>query len=288
MNATAARPPWLTKKLIVNNRLADTIKILSEERIATVCESGLCPNRNECFSRSQAAFLLLGRVCTRNCGFCSVEKGVPGVPRSDEPEEIADATRRLNLRFVVLTSVTRDDLTDGGAGQFADTINAIRCNTPDVKVEVLVPDFKGEKTSVKIVADARPDVFSHNIETVENSYGMARPMAGYSRSLEVLRYAKEAGLRYTKSSIMVGLGEEPGELLKTMKDLRGAGCDILTLGQYLRPRKANLPVAKYITPEEFQEYKKMAYGLGFKYVASGPFVRSSYMAEEGYLAVKGN
>ncbi len=281
------RPPWLKKRLIQNSALADTRKILSEERIHTVCESSICPNQNECFANSQATFLLLGDICTRGCAFCSAKRGsAKGVIDEDEPRRILDAVRRLGLRYVVITSVTRDDLEDGGADHFAKTICLIKKYSQSIKIEVLIPDFKGDRKAIERVTEAGPDVFGHNIETVERLYKRARAGADYNRSLELLRYVKEIKpLQLTKSSIMAGLGEEAGEVFSAMKDLREAYCDILTIGQYLRPRQDNMPVSKYVTPREFGRYKEMALKLGFKHVLSGPFVRSSYLAEEAYRFV---
>lgn len=277
------RPAWLKKRLILNDALADTRKILSEEHLNTVCKSSICPNQNECFSKGQATFLLLGDICTRSCAFCSAKRGVAYPVDADEPRRISDAIGRLGIRYAVITSVTRDDLEDGGAGQFADTIRAIRRRSNSIKIEILVPDFRGNREAIKRVAQAAPDVFGHNIETVKRLYKSVRPGANYERSLELLRYVKEVMLgQLTKSSLMVGLGETEGEVLATMKDLKSSGCDILTIGQYLKPGQDNLPVSRYVTPQEFDRYKEMAVKLGFKAVFSGPFVRSSYRAEEIY------
>ena len=287
-NAIIERPPWLKKRLVMNNAPAGTSKILSEEAIHTVCSSAFCPNQNECLSHGQATFLLLGDVCTRACAFCAVKKGMPQAAGRGESFAVTETVKKLGLRYAVLTSVTRDDLEDGGASQFVNVIRAIRQYSKEVKVEVLTPDFKGNEKAVKTVIDASPDVFGHNIETVERLYFTVRAGADYHRSLNLLRYVKKlnpSGL--TKSSIMAGLGESAEELLSAMKDLRQAGCDILTIGQYLRPRKDNLSVAKYVKPREFGRFKEAALGLGFKYCASGPFVRSSYLAEEAYNSIKG-
>ena len=283
MNTVISRPHWLKKQLIISDAAANTRKILSDENIHTVCGSSICPNQNECFSKGQATFLLLGDICTRGCAFCSAKIGAAGNVDEDEPRRISDAIVKLGIRYAVITSVTRDDLEDGGAGQFAKTARLIRGNPDPVKVEFLTPDFKGDKEAVKIAAEASPEVFGHNIETVERLYESVRSGADYGRSLELLRYVKELNPRQlTKSSIMVGLGEREEEVLKVMQDLRGAGCDILTIGQYLRPGRDNLLAVKYVTPEEFGAYNESALGLGFKYVLSGPFVRSSYLAEECY------
>ena len=287
-NTIVARPPWLKKRLVMNNALTDTKRVLSECGVHTVCESGICPNQNECFSNGHATFLLLGDLCTRSCAFCSVKQGLPPAIDRDEPRRIADAVKALALSYVVLTSVTRDDLEDGGAGHFADAIRSIRQCSADVRIEVLTPDFMGDRRAIEIATDAEPEVFGHNIETVESLYAAARAGADYHRSLELLRYVKRIDAsQLTKSSIMVGLGEREEEILVTLEDLREAGCDIVTIGQYLRPRRDNLPIARYVTPEEFGRYKISALRLGFKYVSSGPFVRSSYLAEEAYYSIKG-
>lgn len=284
MNTVIQRPPWLKKRLVRNSALDNTRRILSEKRIHTVCESSICPNQNECFSNSQATFLLLGDLCTRGCAFCSAKRGSPrGFVDTNEPRRVVDAIRSLGLQYVVITSVTRDDLKDGGAYHFVAAISLIKKYFKSIKIEVLIPDFKGDRKAIERVVKAGPDVFGHNIETVERLYGLVRAGASYSRSLELLRYVKEIEpLQLTKSSIMVGLGEDTREALSAMKDLRKAGCDILTIGQYLSPRADNLPVSKYVTPQEFDQYKEMAMKLGFRYVLSGPFVRSSYLADEVY------
>ena len=287
-NTLIARPPWLKKRLVSGETFADTKRILSEGSIHTVCDSSICPNQNECFSRAQATFLLLGDVCTRACAFCSVKKGTPSAMDKDEPRRILDAARKLGIRYLILTSVTRDDLDDGGAEQFADVISTVRRYSNKIKIEALVPDFKGDTAAVKRVAEAGPDVFGHNIETVERLYGTARAGANYRRSLKLLQCAKEANASgLTKSSIMLGLGETEEDVLSALKDLRKVDCDILTIGQYLRPRQDNLPIAKYVTPQEFARYRETALELGFRYVVSGPFVRSSYMAEEAYRNLRG-
>jgi lipoyl synthase len=283
INTIIQRPLWLKKRLVVNKTYASTREMLVGAGVNTVCESARCPNQNECFSRGEATFLLLGDVCTRACAFCSAKKGIPEPLDPDEPARIVEAAKKLDLRYLVLTSVTRDDLGDGGAGQFADVVRALRVSLKDLKVEVLIPDFKGDAAAIKKVVEAKPDVFAHNLETVKRLYVKARSGADYSRSLDILRITKKYSPRLlTKSSIMVGLGEEDKEFFAAMADLRDAQCDILTIGQYLRARKENMPVAKYVTPEEFERYKEAALNLGFKYVASGPFVRSSYRAEEIY------
>ncbi len=288
------RPPWLKKKLVINGLAAETSGTISGDHLNTVCSSSLCPNQNECLSKGQATFLLLGNRCTRSCAFCNCRadlsmpemRNLPIDP--SEPKKIASAVNSLGLKYVVITSVTRDDLEDGGSSQFARTLEEIKKNSDEIKAEVLVPDFKGGRKAIEIVVRASPDVFGHNIETVERLYRQARVEADYDRSLGLLRYVKKIRPnQLTKSSIMVGLGEEEEEVFSAMKDLRGAGCDMLTIGQYLRPRQDNLPVSKYIPPQEFDRYRDAALKLGFRSVLSGPFVRSSYLAEETYYKTIG-
>ncbi len=272
-------PPWAKKSLGPPSVLHRMKSILRERNLHTVCESARCPNIGECFSKPTATFMILGDVCTRRCGFCGVEKGVPVGIDPEEPRNIALTVKELGLRHVVITSVTRDDLPDGGAGQFALTIRAIRDTISPILVEVLTPDFRGDRDSLNRVLDAGPDIFNHNLETVPSLYGLVRPEAGYRRSLRVLEYAKKRRF-FTKSGIMVGLGEAKREVEEVLSDLAGVGCDAVTIGQYLRPTKSSLEVREYIPPEVFREYESIARDLGFRYVYSGPFVRSSYNAEE--------
>ena len=272
-------PSWLKKKVIINEDLRKTSEILKGLKLHTVCEEAGCPNINECFGKSTATFMILGNICTRNCRFCGVKKG-ESLPVDDtEPSRVAEAVKRLNLKYVVLTSVTRDDLTKGGAEQFAKTIKAIKEEIPKSKVEVLVPDFKGNQESLRTVFSAKPDVFNHNIETIEKFYPKVRPQANYQQSLNVLKFAREKGL-ITKSGMMLGLGEKKEEVIKVMKDLRNVDCNLLTIGQYLKPNKKCLEVERFVPPEEFVEYQEIGEKLGFASVASGPFVRSSYHARE--------
>jgi lipoic acid synthetase len=256
--------------------------MLSRLSLHTVCEEANCPNRMECFARRTATFMILGDRCTRNCTFCNVTKGAPVPVDADEPRHAAEGVRELGLKHVVITSVTRDDLPDGGAEHFAETIRRIRETTPDVTIEVLIPDFKGSLPAQQTVLEAGPDVLNHNIETVPRLYQEVRPMAVYARSLELLRRAKELGKpgMHTKSGMMLGLGEGKDEVLQSLRDLRSAGCDFLTLGQYLAPSKLHHPVVEYIHPDVFAEYKTLGEAMGFKFVASAPLVRSSYMAEK--------
>ncbi len=277
-------PPWIKKARLTGNH--STKGLLRKYRLSTVCEEARCPNRGECFSRPTATFLILGDVCTRGCRFCSVDKGCPLPPEPQEPERVALAAKELGLRYVVVTSVTRDDLPDGGAEQFARTITALREHLPGAKVEVLTPDFGGSPEALRRVLEAGPDVFNHNVETVPRLYPVVRPQADYSRSLRVLEMA--ARMRPdmpVKSGLMVGLGETFQEVVQVMKDLRQAGCSILTIGQYLQPTKKNLPVVEYVRPEVFEQYRQRALEMGFSYVASGPMVRSSMNAEEMYQRI---
>ena len=271
-------PDWL-KKRFSEKEVFSTKEILKDLGLNTICESASCPNRSECFSKKTATFLILGDICTRNCRFCGVKKGRPLPLDPTEPERVTEAARRLELKYLVITSVTRDDLSDGGAEYFAQTIKKAKKRIPEIKVEVLTPDFKGSEDSLRTVLLAKPEVFNHNIETIERLYPEVRPEANYQRSLKVLKFAKEDGF-ITKSGIMLGLGEEKEEVISAMEDLREVGCDYLTIGQYLKPNKKALPVKRFVTPEEFEEYKGIGEEMGFRGIASGPFVRSSYKAEE--------
>lgn len=280
-------PEWIKTK--PNVGLHDTKHLLRRHGLSTVCEDARCPNRGECFSKPTATFLILGPQCSRNCGFCSVTSGVPIAVNADEPEQVAAAAAEMNLKYVVITSVTRDDLPDGGAGQFANTISAVRRRLPEARVEVLTPDFKGDINALRKVLNARPDVFNHNMETVQRLYPSVRKQADYQRSLSVLGAAKELSPAIAvKSGFMLGLGETGDEVRQLLADLRDANCELLTIGQYLRPTKKNLPVVKYILPKTFEELNNTALGMGFRYVASGPLVRSSMNAEEMFSAVMCN
>ncbi|MBW7957019.1 MAG: lipoyl synthase [Deltaproteobacteria bacterium] len=272
-------PPWTKKPIGPLTRLHEVKSILRKRNLHTVCESARCPNIGECFTKPTATFMILGDVCTRHCGFCSVDKGArPVQVDPDEPANIALTARELGLKHVVITSVTRDDLEDGGAGQFALTIKAVKDNISGILVEVLTPDFKGDMEALETVLEARPDIFNHNLETVPSLYPKVRPEAGYERSLKVLREAKRPGI-VVKSGIMVGLGETPEEVRALLKDLKSAGCDAVTIGQYLRPTRNSLEVEEYIEPEKFKEYEDFGKSIGIRHVYSGPFVRSSYNAE---------
>jgi lipoic acid synthetase len=258
-----------------------TLDLLRELRLETVCENARCPNRPECYSRRTATFMILGNVCTRPCGFCSVPRGTPEVLEDDEPERVAEAAVRLGLKHVVITSVTRDDLPDGGADHFRRCILAVRERLPESAVEVLTPDFLGDRTAIDCVLDAEPDVFNHNTETVPRLYKKVRGRADYQRSLELLAHVKrQRPQMVTKSGLMLGLGERIEELLDVLADLRAVQCDVLTLGQYLAPTLKHIPVVRYVPPAEFDALAVLARSLGFQQVASGPFVRSSYHADE--------
>jgi len=274
-------PEWLTVKAPKRGAYEEMAGFLDSLGLHTVCQSASCPNIGECFSRGTATFMILGNICTRSCGFCGVRHGDPLPLNSDEPRRVAEAASTMGLKYVVVTSVTRDDLPDGGASQFAETIRALGSRIPEAKVEVLIPDFGGDAEALKTVLDAGPFVLNHNVETVPRLYPTVRPTADYQRSLALLETAKKAGAStYTKSGFMVGLGESEDEVLAVLRDLRAMDCDIVTIGQYLRPSKANLPVIEYIPPARFDEYRVVAEGMGFRHVASGPFVRSSYHAAE--------
>jgi lipoic acid synthetase len=281
------KPPWLKKRLPPIQDLIKVKSILEETALHTVCEEARCPNLGDCFSNGTATILILGEICTRNCGFCAVQHGLPVTLDEAEPERVAQAVKRMGLRYVVITSVTRDDLPDGGASHFAKTIQAIRALDREIKVEVLIPDFKGDLSSLMTVLEESPDVLNHNIEAILRLYPRVRPQADYIRSLDLLKRSKKEYPRIiTKSGFMLGLGEEKEEVLELMEDLKRVGCSLLTIGQYLQPRPDRLPVVRYIPPEEFEEYQKIGIEMGFKSVASGPFVRSSYHASQLFESKK--
>ncbi|MBS2000289.1 MAG: lipoyl synthase [Cyanobacteria bacterium SZAS LIN-5] len=274
-------PEWVRRTVLNTEENRKVRSILKEQKLSTICESGRCPNKGECWARGTATYLLMGPLCTRTCKFCSVNKGMPEALDPDEPYRVAEASRQMNLRHVVLTSVNRDDLPDQGANHFARTIAALKELIPDVAVEVLTPDFQGREECVATVLAADPVVFNHNIETVPRLYRKVRPGSKYDRSLKVLEIAKKLRPDIpTKSGIMLGLGETREEIFEVLKDMRAIDVDFLTMGQYLRPSRDQLPVKRYVTPEEFDELGAEAWKLGFKMVHSGPLVRSSYHAEE--------
>jgi lipoic acid synthetase len=281
MSATAARrhPPWLKVRAPGGPEFAETMATVRTLGLHTVCQEARCPNIGECWGHRTATFMLLGDTCTRNCGFCAVTHGRPLTVDPGEPFRVAHAVEQLGLRHVVVTSVNRDDLADGGAGHFAATAEAIRARLPTCRVEVLVPDFQGKQASVETVVASPIDIFNHNVETVPRLYKRVRAGAGYERSLDVLEHAgaTRPGL-LTKTGLMLGLGETEDELLHVFKDLRSIGCQILTLGQYLRPTAEHLPVERYVAPEAFEILRNQALSLGFRHVESGPLVRSSYHA----------
>ncbi len=273
------KPSWLLRPLRTGRRYADVARLLDREGLHTVCRESRCPNLGECFSRGTATFLILGPHCTRACRFCSVSHGDPVPPRPGEPAAVARAVLRLGLSHAVVTSVTRDDLPDGGAGHFAATAHAIRNMAPAAGIEVLTPDFLGDPAALRTVMDAAPDIIAHNIETVPRLYPAVRPGADYRRSLNLLRGVHEGGIT-AKSGIMLGLGEEDVEVEGVLGDLYGAGCRSLTLGQYLQPSGGCVSVARYVHPDEFADWRGRALAMGFERVMSGPYVRSSYRAGE--------
>ncbi|HOV39237.1 MAG TPA: lipoyl synthase [Spirochaetales bacterium] len=281
------KPDWLKVSVRGGAELSAVRSVLDRYGLNTVCKEANCPNRMECFSQKTATFLILGSVCTRNCTFCNVTPGCPEAVDPDEPNHILKAVQELGLRYVVITSVTRDDLPDGGAGHFARVIRLLKETLPQVQVEVLIPDFQGDPDALRTVLEAGLDVLNHNIETVPRLYSSVRPQAVYERSLQLLKRAKEYQGNppfRTKSGLMLGLGEEEEEVLTVLRDLRKVRCDSLTLGQYLAPSKNHHPVIEYISPERFAYYRDRARELGFSGVASGPFVRSSYHAAELHAA----
>jgi lipoic acid synthetase len=273
------RPEWLKVRVPSGENYSRLKHLIDEHRLNTVCEEARCPNMGECWNAGTATFMILGDVCTRSCGFCAVKTGRPEYLDLEEPARVAEAIRIMGVRYAVITSVNRDELPDGGAGIFAETIRRARGVNPGISIEVLTPDFRGVTWALDLVIDARPDVFNHNTETVPRLYQTVRPQAKYTRSLDVIAYAKGRGM-LTKSGLMLGLGETLEEVEEVMKDLHAAGCDLLTLGQYLQPSRDHLPVARFVTPEEFSLLARRGLEMGFRNVQSGPLVRSSYHAEE--------
>jgi len=274
-------PEWLTVKAPKRGMYEEMAGFLKAMGLHTVCQSASCPNIGECFSRRTATFMILGNACTRDCGFCGVRHGRPVTVDPEEPRRVAEAAARLGLRYVVVTSVTRDDLDDGGASQFAETVRHVKARIPSAMVEILIPDFGGNWDALEQVLESAPFVLNHNVETVPRLYPVVRPGASYDRSLELLETARR--LRpsiYVKSGLMVGLGEEKVEVVEVLGALRRAGCDIVTIGQYLQPSRTNLPVVEYIPPARFEEYEQIGRRMGFRQIAAGPFVRSSYHAAE--------
>ncbi|HAN84078.1 MAG TPA: lipoyl synthase [Verrucomicrobiales bacterium] len=276
------KPDWIKVRLPNNPVFWDTKSMIKDLSLVTVCEEAQCPNRWECWGQGTATFMIAGEKCTRACGFCAVKTAKPDDLEADEPQRVAEATKRMNLNHVVITAVARDDLEDGGAEHFQRTIEAVRETNPGIIIEVLVPDFNDKDWALDLVMKARPHIFNHNLETVERLTPLVRSRAKYDRSLAVLKKAKEMveGKVATKSGIMLGLGEKPDEIAQAMDDLRSADVTVLTLGQYLRPTPMHLPVVEYVTPERFDEWKEVALSKGFRHVASGPLVRSSYHAAD--------
>ena len=276
-NAPLRKPAWLRRPLASDRRFFTTSALLNEQGLSTVCKEANCPNRQECFSSGTATFLILGETCTRNCRFCNIHPGQTSAPDPTEPQRVAQAAVTLALRHVVVTSVTRDDLEDGGSAQFASVITALRQALPDSSVEVLIPDFQGNADALRTVMDAKPHIINHNVETHPALYAQERPQADYEQSLELLRRVNDCGMT-AKSGLMVGLGETDAQVLEVIKDLRTVGCSIVTIGQYLPPTSQHHKLDRYVTPEQFDEYAAYGKSLGLRHVFSGPLVRSSYHA----------
>jgi lipoyl synthase len=277
VKARLPRPEWLKVRLASGEGYARVKDLVTGHKLHTVCEEARCPNMGECWNAGTATFMILGDVCTRSCGFCNVKTGRPEFLDRDEPRRVAEAIRTMSIRHAVITSVNRDELDDGGAGIFAETIRLAREARPGITIEVLIPDFRGDEAALRILVDAAPDILNHNTETVPRLYPEVRPQAKYARSLELLDRGKQWG-RVTKSGLMLGLGETTEEIVEVMSDLRAVACDILTLGQYLQPSREHLPVHRYVHPDEFAMLKERGIAMGFRHVESGPLVRSSYHA----------
>jgi len=273
------KPDWLRVKLPIGEEYKHVRNLVDTHKLHTICESGNCPNMGECWGAGTATFMILGNVCTRSCGFCAVATGRPDPIDWDEPQRVAEAIHLMKVKHAVITSVDRDEVKDGGSIIWYNTIKAVKALNPDTTLETLIPDFKGQKENIQRVIDAAPEVVSHNIETVERLTRQVRIQAKYWRSMEVIKTLKEGGMR-TKSGIMLGLGEAKDEVVQTLVDLKNAGCDVVTIGQYLQPTKKHLPVQRFVHPDEFSEYRAIGYGLGLDYVESGPLVRSSYHSEK--------
>lgn len=278
------RPDWLKVRLPIGENYSDVKNLMRRQKLNTVCEEAKCPNIAECWNHRTATFMILGDTCTRSCGFCNIKVGIPNVLDIEEPKRVVQSVVELNLRHVVITSVNRDELKDGGSTIFKECVRLIRQQKPDCTVEILIPDFKGEEEAFKIIMQNPPDILNHNMETVPRLYHAVRPQAKYERSLELIKWFKSKGLK-TKSGIMVGIGEKNEEVLELMKDLVAHGCDILTIGQYLQPTKEHLPVDRFVTPDEFKMFKEEGLKTGFKIVESSPLVRSSYHADEHARAI---
>ena len=273
------KPKWLRVKLPVGKKYTELRSVVDKYKLNTICTSGSCPNMGECWTEGTATFMILGNICTRSCGFCGVKTGRPETVDWEEPEKVARSIQLMKIKHAVITSVDRDDITDGGSIIWAETINAIRRANPTTTLETLIPDFQGNKINIDRILAVAPEIISHNLETVRRLTREVRIQAKYDRSLEVLKYMKDQGQRRTKSGIMLGLGETEAEVIETMQDLANANVDVLTIGQYLQPSKKHLPVIEFITPEQFDKYKEIGLEMGFKYVESGALVRSSYKAQ---------
>ncbi len=273
------RPDWLKVRLPTGQNYKDVYELMRKSKLNTVCEEAKCPNLAECWNRKTATFMILGDTCTRSCGFCNVKLGMPNELDLDEPRRVAESVETLGLKHVVITSVNRDELKDGGAIIFSESVRLIREKMPDTTIEILIPDFKGDEKAFEIIMQNPPDILNHNLETVKRLYHAVRPQAKYERSLDVIRWFKDHGLR-TKSGIMVGIGEEKDEVVELINDLYNSGCDIMTIGQYLQPTKNHLPVNRYVTLDEFKFYKEYGLSIGLKAVESSPLVRSSYHADK--------
>jgi len=278
-NDKPRKPEWLRVKLPTGKEYLNVREIVSKHKLHTICESGNCPNMGECWGAGTATFMILGNICTRSCGFCAVATGRPKPVDWDEPMRVANSVKLMNVKHCVITSVDRDDLKDGGSIIWAETIKAIRNVSPETKFETLIPDFAGKWENLQRIIDVKPDIISHNIETVKRLTALVRIQAKYDRSMELIKRVHEAGLK-TKSGIMVGLGETEEEVYEAMDDLRNSGCDVLTVGQYLQPTKNHLPVAEFVHPDKFKRFEEAALRKGFRFVESGPLVRSSYHAEK--------
>ncbi|MBL0307486.1 MAG: lipoyl synthase [Chitinophagaceae bacterium] len=277
------KPDWLRVKLPIGESYKHVRGLVDNHKLHTICESGNCPNMGECWGAGTATFMILGNVCTRSCGFCSVATGRPESVDWDEPQRVAEAIHLMKVKHAVITSVDRDELPDGGSIIWHNTIRAVKSLNADTTLETLIPDFKGKKEDIQRVIEAAPEVVSHNIETVERLTRQVRIQAKYWRSMEVIRTLKEGGMR-TKSGIMLGLGEQKEEVIQTLRDLQANGCDVVTIGQYLQPTKKHLPVHRFVHPDEFAEYREIGYSIGLDYVESGPLVRSSYHSEKHVFA----
>ena len=273
------RPEWLKVRLPVGENYSEVRNLMRNQNLHTVCEEAKCPNIAECWNHRTATFMILGDTCTRSCGFCNIKVGIPNEIDLNEPQRVADSVKQLNLRHAVITSVNRDELKDGGALIFAQTVKLIKEVMPSTTVEILIPDFRGSEEAFEIIMSNPPDILNHNLETVQRLYHVVRPQAKYERSLNLLKWFKARGLK-TKSGFMVGIGEKKDEVLELMNDLVSYGCNILTIGQYLQPTKMHLPVDRFVTPEEFLFYKEQGLKMGFKIIESSPLVRSSYHADE--------